>query len=153
MIGGGEAAVCNPEISGIRVGFHKLNYMQILELNIHTVRKLGGSRSLQRLEQFRRMSPCRDPVLPRQIAMQVCPGPTEEIETVDEVIEALWERTASEVSQASHRLMGWKCARDDEEIPYHAIFLVDMPLTDDDRQWAREIAEQYGLARTAEDGS
>ena len=63
-----------------------------------------------------------------------------EIETVHELIEALWDKSATEESQASHRLMGWQCARDGEEIPYHAIFLIDRPITDDDRQWARKIA-------------
>jgi hypothetical protein len=76
-----------------------------------------------------------------------------EIELVDEVIGALWEKTAIEVSETSHRLMGWRCARENEEIPYHAIFLIDLPLTEADRQWAREVAERYDLAEATADGS
>ena len=48
---------------------------------------------------------------------------TAEIAVVDEVIEALENRTASEVSQLSHQLAGWQLAEDGETIPYHSVLL------------------------------
>jgi hypothetical protein len=47
----------------------------------------------------------------------------EEIKIVDQVIEALWGKTASEVSERSHEEMGWKMVDDGEEIPYSAAYL------------------------------
>ena len=47
----------------------------------------------------------------------------EEIALVDEVIEALRDMTADEVSQASHTELGWEAASYGENIPYETAFI------------------------------
>jgi hypothetical protein len=41
----------------------------------------------------------------------------------DQVIEALWGKTASEVSRISHEEPGWKMVEEGEDIPYSSAFL------------------------------
>lgn len=62
---------------------------------------------------------------------------------VDSIIEELWELDATEVSERSHK-RGWKVANEQGSIPYEAIFLSDEPLTEDDIEWAYDVASQYG---------
>jgi hypothetical protein len=47
-----------------------------------------------------------------------------ELRTVDQVIEALWGKTASEVSNMSHEEKGWQMVEDGEAIPCSAAYLV-----------------------------
>ena len=47
----------------------------------------------------------------------------EQVRIVDQVIDALWGKTAGEVSERSHEEMGWKMVEDGEEIPYSAAYL------------------------------
>lgn len=47
----------------------------------------------------------------------------EELRIVDQVIEALWGKSATEVSQLSHSEKGWQMVEDGETIPYSAAFL------------------------------
>jgi hypothetical protein len=47
----------------------------------------------------------------------------EEISIADEVIDALWDLNASEVSDLSHRFIGWQLAEEGEEIPYSTTLL------------------------------
>ena len=46
-----------------------------------------------------------------------------ELRTVDQVIEALWGKTASEVSSMSHEEKGWQMVEEGEAIPYSAAYL------------------------------
>ena len=62
-----------------------------------------------------------------------------EIAIVDEVIQALWDRNAAEVSDLSHRVRGWQLASEGETIPYESIFLSDRPLTDAEKAHAETI--------------
>lgn len=52
-------------------------------------------------------------------------------ELLDEVMEALGNANASEVSTASHG-MAWMTTEDGELIPYNSVFLSDDPITADD---------------------
>ena len=50
-----------------------------------------------------------------------------EIAVINEVITELEHLTAAEVSEMSHREMGWRAARMQEEIPYDAAILAPFP--------------------------
>jgi len=50
-----------------------------------------------------------------------------EIAVIDEVIRELEPLTAAEVSEMSHREMGWRGALLKEEIPYETAFLAPLP--------------------------
>jgi hypothetical protein len=47
----------------------------------------------------------------------------EELKIVDQVIDALWGKSATEVSQLSHDEKGWQMVDEGETIPYSAAFL------------------------------
>jgi hypothetical protein len=62
---------------------------------------------------------------------------------VDSIIEELWELDAHEVSVRSHK-RAWRVANERDAIPYEAIFLSDEGLTEDDIEWAYEVASECG---------
>jgi Antitoxin SocA-like, Panacea domain len=64
-----------------------------------------------------------------------------EIALVNEVIDDLWEQTAAEVSQVSHDFIGWQAARMGEIIPYETCLVDISPLTDEEQEWARQVAQ------------
>jgi Protein of unknown function (DUF4065) len=68
-----------------------------------------------------------------------------QIALVDAVIDALATDTAKDVSDLSHRMLGWKLARDRETIPYSTVFLSDDPLDEVDLQRGVEVAKEFGL--------
>lgn len=70
----------------------------------------------------------------------------DEIAVVDTVIAALKNLKAEGVSELSHRMVGWKVARDNEEIPYGTIFLSDEPLSEVENERGRELATVLGIA-------
>jgi hypothetical protein len=63
----------------------------------------------------------------------------EQIALVDRIIEELWNLDAEEVSDLSHRMMGWKVADMNETIPYETVFISSGPLTETDVERAREL--------------
>jgi hypothetical protein len=63
----------------------------------------------------------------------------EQIALVDRIIEELWNLDAEEVSELSHRMMGWKLAGMNETIPYETVFISAEPLTESDVERAREL--------------
>ncbi len=70
-----------------------------------------------------------------------------QIALVDSIIEALRDATAEEVSELSHRMVGWKVVDLGETVPYETIFLSDEPMSEADIQRAQELARelpQYG---------
>jgi hypothetical protein len=72
----------------------------------------------------------------------------EEIALVDEIIEALKDKDAEEVSELSHYFVGWKLTREKETIPYHSVYSREMTeddVTERDVERGREIARRYGL--------
>ncbi len=68
----------------------------------------------------------------------------EEIAVVDEVISALRNDTASEVSERSHQFIGWEAAAEGEVIPYETVFLETVPLTEELDNHALELARGRG---------
>ena len=69
----------------------------------------------------------------------------EEIALIDSVLAALENADAETVSNISHRMIGWKVAKEKQTIPYETIFVSDVPLTAIDRQRAVEVAAELGL--------
>ena len=67
----------------------------------------------------------------------------DELRIVDQVVRALWGKTASEISEMSHEEMGWKMVDDGEDIPLASAFLAKRAvLTDKIRRHAEELSEQ-----------
>ncbi len=75
----------------------------------------------------------------------------DELGIVDQVIEALWEYDAQQVSALSHAEFGWRLTRRNEPIPYYTAWVSPEPLTVDQVQRGFEVAERHGL--TAPTGS
>lgn len=65
----------------------------------------------------------------------------DELEIVDEVIAELWDMTARDVSDYSHRELGWILAKPGDVIPYETAWLSSDPLPQE--------AEEYGLSVAA----
>ena len=61
---------------------------------------------------------------------------------IDEIIARHWDRTADEISDASHNYVGWKMTKEGETIPYGSIFLSDVPLTTEEIYRGQELAKQ-----------
>lgn len=67
----------------------------------------------------------------------------DEMEQVDQAIEALRNKTAAEVSELSHHEMGWQMVSIGETIPYQAAFLASgFEVTESMRQHAQRLATQ-----------
>jgi len=69
----------------------------------------------------------------------------EEIALVDRVVTVLSDKYAEEVSDLSHREVGWKVVAMNETIPYETAFISDEPLTPIEIQRGRELARQFDL--------
>lgn len=67
-----------------------------------------------------------------------------ELALVDQVIAALKDRNASEVSELSHCEIGWKLVDDNEDIPYSTVFLSSDSPTNMDQKRALHLAEEHG---------
>jgi hypothetical protein len=69
----------------------------------------------------------------------------EEREIVDQVIDALRNYTAVDVSSLSHKIaIGWQLTEDGEEIPYYTAFLTGEPPSEDAIEWAQQLAAEHG---------
>ncbi len=68
-----------------------------------------------------------------------------DIAVVDDVIRALWKKTAKGVSTLSHG-KAWEVAGDGESIPYEAVFLSDDPINRYDVARTKELARRFGWA-------
>jgi hypothetical protein len=62
-----------------------------------------------------------------------------EIAIVDEVLEQLRGKNATEVSELSHRFSGWQDAQDDEIIPYQTVFISDRAFSESELRHASTI--------------
>ena len=92
----------------------------------------------------KRLVPLRNPDITQFTAL--------ELQLVDDVIQALWNRTATDVSELSHLERGWQIVGLNEEIPYWTVFIdSDQTMTSDDVEWAQAIAARHGLSNTKED--
>jgi hypothetical protein len=68
----------------------------------------------------------------------------EELDIARTVVSELWELNATEVSDLSHRFVGWQAADIGEEIPYETVFVDEpRPLTQEEEAWAHEVIEEY----------
>lgn len=54
---------------------------------------------------------------------------SDDIDIVTEIIGALWNKTAEQVSDLSHELPAWELADDKEEIPFAAAFIASIQPT------------------------
>ena len=66
-----------------------------------------------------------------------------QIDLVNQVIGALWGKSAREVSHLSHG-KAWEIAGDGDGIPYEAVFLSDDPVDAFDKARTEELAHQHG---------
>ena len=68
----------------------------------------------------------------------------EEKHIISIVVDFVLQRTASEISEASHDVI-WKAAKEGEEMPLYAT-LASVPgvITEKDIRWANEIADKHG---------
>lgn len=64
----------------------------------------------------------------------------QDLDLVKEQITTHWERTADQISGASHNYVGWKMTKENETIPYETIFLSDVPLTTEEIYRGQELA-------------
>lgn len=96
------------------------------EIAIRKKRYLGGTQH--------RVIPLREPDLDKFNA--------HDIVMVEQIIEALWGRGATEVSGLS-RDRAWRNASEGETIPYEAAFVSDEPLTEHDKAIAEEMITEY----------
>jgi hypothetical protein len=68
----------------------------------------------------------------------------EELDIARTVVSELWDLNATEVSDLSHRFVGWQAADFGEEIPYQTVFVDEpRPLTQEEEAWAHEVIEEY----------
>jgi hypothetical protein len=68
----------------------------------------------------------------------------EEVELIRSTVEDLRDLNATEVSDLSHRFLGWQAAELYEEIPYNTVFVDDpRPLSPEEMEWAREVIGEY----------
>ncbi len=63
----------------------------------------------------------------------------DEIAVVDHVIRVLRNHSATDASELSHTLTGWKLARDGDTIPYETVFLSERRLTREEADYALEL--------------
>ena len=68
-----------------------------------------------------------------------------EISLVEQVIEALRDMDASDVSALSHLAPGWKYADEWANIPYSMAFVSDDPLDEDAIEIGQQVAKELGL--------
>ncbi len=77
----------------------------------------------------------------------------DQIVLVNHIIRGLWGRSATEVSELSHRFWGWQLAEEKEVIPYGlALLAEDAELSERGKKLADELAE-YAAKLTATDAS
>jgi len=71
----------------------------------------------------------------------------EERQIVDEVVEALWLKSAAEVTEMSHQEFGWRATEESEEIPYYTAWVGSAaePLTDEQIRVGQQVAERHGF--------
>jgi hypothetical protein len=63
----------------------------------------------------------------------------DEMKVVDHVIRVLWDHSATDASELSHTLTGWRLARDGDTIPYETVFLSERRLTREEADYALEL--------------
>ncbi len=64
----------------------------------------------------------------------------QEIDLVHNMIKKYWNYTASEISDKSHLFLGWKVAREQEEIPYSTALVGNRKPTIEEQAYGLELA-------------
>lgn len=73
-----------------------------------------------------------------------------EVDLVRQVVEELWELNATEVSDLSHRFVGWQAMGMGEEIPYSTVFVAPKrALNADEIAWAQDAIREFREAEAA----
>lgn len=68
----------------------------------------------------------------------------QELDVARTVISELWNLNATEVSDLSHRFVGWQAAELGEEIPYETVFVEESrPLSPEEIAWADDLIQDY----------
>ena len=70
----------------------------------------------------------------------------EQLALVDEVIQRHWDEDATDLRNLSHAFPGYELAGDDEEIPYHAVFISREPPNQEDIDWGLEKVRELSPA-------
>lgn len=73
----------------------------------------------------------------------------DEIALVDRVIKDLWGQNAADVSDRSHRFIGWQLAKLGETIPYSVALLTRRDPTEKERQHGLRLEESAAAALAA----
>lgn len=68
----------------------------------------------------------------------------EELEVIDRIIAENYGATAASVSDVSHEFIGWQVARQGERIPYGTAWLSTPQVSQEDIQYAEQLAEIFG---------
>ncbi|MFW6195515.1 MAG: Panacea domain-containing protein [Chloroflexota bacterium] len=71
----------------------------------------------------------------------------DELAIIHEVLQELRGLNGREVSERSHGEPGWLLSNDGEDIPYFTAWLSSEPLTAEEEEFGREVAQQLGLER------
>ena len=64
---------------------------------------------------------------------------SDEIALVDRLIRECWHMDGNEISEQSHKFLGWKLGEEKETIPYGMALLEKRELTDREIAWANEL--------------
>jgi hypothetical protein len=67
-----------------------------------------------------------------------------ELVLADRILAALWESSATEVSDLSHDFIGWRAAALNEVIPYETVFVGDpaMAVSEEEMEFCRRLARE-----------
>jgi hypothetical protein len=74
----------------------------------------------------------------------------EEVSLIRDIIDSFRAMTATQISDISHRFLGWQLANENDTIPYSVALLVRGELTDHElshAQWAEKRAESWHASR------
>jgi hypothetical protein len=114
--------------------YRKLDFgpapVRLQEIRDELIRDGDAARQMTEIAGFRqdRLVHLRDPDLSQFNG--------DEIAIVDEMIDFLRNKTATEVSEFSHRFIGWQIARVGEVIPYETVYIVNREPTEAEKAYA-----------------
>jgi Protein of unknown function (DUF4065) len=70
-----------------------------------------------------------------------------ELIIVDEIVKWLWNYSGRDVTEVSHKETGWLLTEEGQTIPYRSAWLSTEPLTEEQIELGKEVAQRHGLAR------
>lgn len=73
-----------------------------------------------------------------------------EVNLLYEVVQELWELNGTEVSDLSHRFIGWQAAEMGEEIPFETVFVAPQrALSEEELAWAHDAIHEHRERKAA----